>query len=334
MSGTNPSDGMVGEAVSDTGQGREPIGQDEGHRPGRGAEAHVAAPQLRLLAFAIDLVVVACVLGPTFVVDRYTTLPSVVVYLGGAGVFLYYVSMTTWLMHGQTAGKVVCGLAVRRVHGGAPPRSSPGLLWSVGRHSVGYVVTDVLGLGTALALVTPRRRCLHDYAFGSEVVMVERVQTPRAYWDRYRAFWKPFKEAYEEIQERYVWLFFPWKWLTKAFGVIAALLLAFRPTAASASTTPAGPAPAAASKVGMATVWAGTTVTTVALVKHFVAARGARHRRHLGPRPGGDGQPRRLRPSGVRGPVADLRACGRGAGRHRGAGLPCRHGARASTHRR
>lgn len=125
--------------------------------------AQPAAPHGgRLVAFGLDLAVVL--------------LLSLV--LGGGwlrliGVFVAYHTALVWLT-GQTIGKAVANLQVRRVDGRAFERTAKGLVWTLGRSSVGYLLVDMLGLGALVAL--PRsnteRRCLHDIVFGSRVVLL------------------------------------------------------------------------------------------------------------------------------------------------------------------
>lgn len=52
-----------------------------------------------------------------------------------------------WLTGGQTVGKALFGLTERRIDGAKPKATLGGLAWAVGRHSWGYLVIDVLGVG-------------------------------------------------------------------------------------------------------------------------------------------------------------------------------------------
>ena len=122
----------------------------------------VAAPHGgRLIAFGLDLVIILLV-G---------------LAVGGGwlrilGVFIAYHTALVWLT-GQTIGKAIANLEVRRIDGHAYERTARGLPWALGRASVGYLLVDMLGLGVLFAL--PRRnsarRCLHDLVFGSKVVL-------------------------------------------------------------------------------------------------------------------------------------------------------------------
>jgi len=239
-------------------------------------EARLAPHRLRLVAFATDVAVVAVVFVLALVLDKLVGVPAVIVYLTAGVTFIYYLSATTWLMDGQTAGKAVCGLAVRRIDRTTPARSWRGLVWSVGRHSVGYLVADVLGLGALLALVTARRRCLHDYAFNSEVVMVapEQDEQGASFTARYRHYWEEFDKRYDEVKSNYRWLFAPWKWLTRVALAVASYLTILTREASAAELPPAAsavpPAKALSTKAGVA-VWAGTTFTAAAVLSSIAA---------------------------------------------------------------
>ena len=235
----------------------------------------LAPHRLRLIAFGTDAVVVAVVFGLALVLDMFAGVSTVVLYVTASVTYVYYLGAAMWLMDGQTAGKAACGLVVRRIDGTPPPHSLGGLLWAFGRHSVGYVVVDVLGLGAMLALVTPRRRCLHDIAFASEVVMVAPTPPrPVSFGTLYREFWERFATQYDEINQRYRWFFFPWKWLTRvALAVAAYLTFLVRPRTGGEPPPDASSAPPAKalSVKGAVAVWTVTTVatgTTIAAVAH------------------------------------------------------------------
>lgn len=115
----------------------------------------------RLFAFGVDLVVILLV----------------ALAVGGGwlrilGVFIAYHTVLVWLT-GQTIGKALANLEVKRTDGYVYERTARGLPWVLGRASVGYLLVDMLGLGVLIAL--PRRnsarRCLHDLVFGSRVVL-------------------------------------------------------------------------------------------------------------------------------------------------------------------
>jgi len=246
------------------------------------ASPHAApAPHLRrLLAFLFDVVGVAVVMGVAGILGAVVELFNPVWFgLVFAIVLVYYLGVSVWLTGGQTAGKALCCLTIRRVVGPGPATFS-GLAWSLGRHSVGYVVIDVLGLGTLVALVNRRRRCLHDYAFDSEVVVraAAGVPSPATPAARMEDFQTRFKTALEELDRRYAWLFFLGRWLSKVVAFVAALLLfAAKPLmkwlgdsvtadASSAGLPPAKPL-AAKGVVGLsATTTAATAAVAVLII--------------------------------------------------------------------
>jgi uncharacterized RDD family membrane protein YckC len=223
----------------------------------------------RIEAFAIDVVVVGVVFGLALLLDKVSGLPTLGLVAVAIAGWLYYVGSTAWLMDGQTAGKVICGLRVRRLGTVSVEHTPRGLLWSLGRHSVGYVVVDVFLVGSLLALVDRRRRCLHDYAFASEVTQAEAdTGAPASFAGRYRSYWELFSDRYDEFTTRNRWFFFPWKWLSKGLIVFAVLL--DRANAAlgaehAPSAVPAGTAKVLSFKAA-AGVWAATIVTTGAIV--------------------------------------------------------------------
>lgn len=194
----------------------QPDGSPVGNRPGGGGApgqtVGLPDPASRLLAFAVDLFTFAVVAAVLVLVGKLFGVDSVALFVVALAVGLVsYLAVSVWLT-GQTIGKALFGLTVRRVDGSAPPRTLGGLAWAVGRHSVGYVVVDVFGLGTLAALVTPRRQCLHDYAFKSEVVVGD--TSPQPPGARLRGYWERVEAAREETGKRYGWVVSLWRWLT------------------------------------------------------------------------------------------------------------------------
>jgi TolB protein len=239
---------------------------------GDGSEIRLAPHGLRLIGFIGDVFILAIVFAFAFVLGQIPGAPVLVLYAAAGITFVYYLAATVWLMEGQTAAKAVCGLRVRRIDGRPLSRSLRDLIWSFGRHSVGYLVADVLLLGTALALVTKRRRCLHDYAFGSETVLVGRGDPGQPAWDRYRAFWKLFMARYDEVKAEYRWILFPWKWLTAVMLGVVVYLKLIGDAWAAAPSPPASAAPAAKALPLKATaaLWTVTTVATGVIVAMVV----------------------------------------------------------------
>jgi uncharacterized RDD family membrane protein YckC len=192
----------------------------------------VAEPRLllaphgrRVWAFVLDLAVVgvlAFIPGglAVWLFDRATDASGLAnlipLALVLAAALCAYSTATSWLTEGQTPGKAMLGVAVRRRTGDAPSRDLDGLAWAAGRSSVGYVVIDVFGLGMLVGLLTPGRRCLHDYVFGSRVVLLAAdVQTTgsEAALARLRAWDERRRASARDVEERYGWLGRLVKWL-------------------------------------------------------------------------------------------------------------------------
>jgi hypothetical protein len=123
---------------------------------------------------------------------------------------ILYHGALIWLTE-ETIGKALVGLRVRR------SGKKVGLLWALGRSSIGYFVVDVFGMGAAFALLNPDHKCLHDYVFDSEVVvqgndskLIERLLT----------FSKRLQDAVDAKQEPFNRL----RWLVKALAISAVAL--------------------------------------------------------------------------------------------------------------
>jgi uncharacterized RDD family membrane protein YckC len=84
----------------------------------------------------------------------------IAVLLGLSNVILFPV------LSGQTMGMMLAGLRIVTMDGRQPSVTKILL-----RHTVGYLLTmATLGLGFALAAITPRGRALHDYLSGTMVI--------------------------------------------------------------------------------------------------------------------------------------------------------------------
>lgn len=200
------------------------------------ARARITPHPLRLMAFVADLLFVFTMTLVPGVIAAFAASAALERDLAWSLLFfllvfaLAFVSLhaiEVWLT-GQTPGKAMFGLTVRRADGSPPRRTPTGLVWAAGRPFVGYLLVDVFGLGSVLALTNPRHRCLHDLVFGSEVLMLPDpdglVCTPV---DRLRAFQQRLETASEAFKERYGWLGFLWTWHTKIVGLVIALFLLF-----------------------------------------------------------------------------------------------------------
>jgi hypothetical protein len=188
--------------------------------------------------------------------------------------------LSVWLTGGQTVGKALLGLTERRVDGAKPPATLRDLAWAIGRHSWGYLVIDVLGVGVLAALVVPGRRCLHDLAFGSQVVYAGwDDRTTQAGWEvRGRTFVDDLKAGLERSRERFGWAFFLWAWLTKVVVGIATVVFAIarwvKPAAAghlvrsvsSATTAPPATTLSTPASIGLWTGTAAVTAVTVVVI--------------------------------------------------------------------
>ena len=174
------------------------------------AELTLSAPHsLRLLAFALDLSLVAAATAVVAAVTGSLLLSTVVLVMA----WVIYQTGSVWLTGGRTTGKAACNLSVRHIDGSAPRQDRAGLAWAFGRASLGYLVIDMGGLGVLVALRNPRRRCLHDYAFASEVVLHPDTNDPlhpRSRLERIRQRLQQFTEdrenAWEAKKKKYAFI--------------------------------------------------------------------------------------------------------------------------------
>jgi uncharacterized RDD family membrane protein YckC len=173
---------------------------------------------LRLLAFTIDLSLVAA--AARVVTAATGSLLAYAIVLLTA--WVAYQTASVWLTGGRTIGKAACSLSVRHIDGSAPRQDRAGLAWAFGRASLGYLVIDMGGLGVLAALRSRRRRCLHDYAFASEVVLHPYTSDPlhrRGRLERVRQRLQQFTEdresAWEAEKKKYAFVTALWKWLVR-----------------------------------------------------------------------------------------------------------------------
>lgn len=128
--------------------------------------SYVPAPfAIRIAAAAIDAAIVAILVIITLsnVDEQVLNLYSILIALVW---FVVYHTTSLWFTS-TTLGKSLFGLRVLRF------RKDPGLFWSLGRSSIGYLIIDVFGLGVFAAPFNPGRQALHDYVFGSAVTIGE-----------------------------------------------------------------------------------------------------------------------------------------------------------------
>lgn len=137
----------------------------------------------RVFAWIIDAVLIAILVGAAWsigVVLGVLTLGLAMPLLGGlpALPILY-----TWLSIisplSATPGQALLGLTVRRDDDLGPPGAIQALI-----STIGYYVTMALGvIWLAVAIVTTRRRTLHDLISGLVVVRTRALAAPTASWD-------------------------------------------------------------------------------------------------------------------------------------------------------
>jgi uncharacterized RDD family membrane protein YckC len=181
---------------------------------------------MRFLAFASDATLVLVLILASFVANRLPFVPSgPLLYAIGGVVFVYYLTASSWLLQGRTAGKAIFGLEIRRCGGEPTPRTMRGMAWLCGRSTIGYGVIDVLGIGAGLALVSRDRRCLHDLAFGSQVVQTRLIEPEATFVARLEAYGRELEQALEDVSEPRKGLFFLWRWLNRIVVVAAAWLV-------------------------------------------------------------------------------------------------------------
>ena len=242
--------------------------------PADTTEAVSFAPHpLRLLAFMIDLFLVAAATGTVAVVTGSLVLYAVVLLIA----WVIYQTGAVWLTGGRTIGKAACSLSIRHIDGSAPRQDRAGLAWAFGRASLGYLVIDMGGLGILVGLRNPRRRCLHDYAFASEVVLHPDTGDPlhpRGRLERLRQRLQQFTEdrenTWEAKKKNYAFVTTLWKLLVRITELSLAVLIFARDRwhalvqRLAAHAHPAASAPAAKALTAgkMTTLVATTTIAT------------------------------------------------------------------------
>lgn len=250
--------------------------------PDTSEPASFAPHPLRLLAFTIDLLLVAAATGAAAAVTG-SLLTYVVVLLM---TWVIYQTGAVWLTGGRTVGKAACNLSVRHIDRSPPRQDRGGLAWAFGRASLGYLVIDMGGLGVLVALRSPRRRCLHDYAFASEVILhpdtgdplhpcgrLERVR------QRLQQFTQDREDAWQAKKEKYAFAAALWKWLLWIAGISLGLLVfardrwhaLVRRLAAHAHPTTSAPTAKALTAGKLTALVAATSVATGTAVAVAVA---------------------------------------------------------------
>ncbi|MGA8047407.1 MAG: RDD family protein [Dermatophilaceae bacterium] len=241
--------------------------------------AQLAPHGRRVLAFAVDAVI-ATLVPIILVVIGSLALPEVAVPWWLVGVVLVMAGLagvgglSVWLTGGLTMGKALTGLTERRIDGSPPRTDLKSLGWSLSRHSVGYVLVDVLGLGVLVSFLTPRRRCLHDVVFGSEVVYLPpRADLRSSAQERGESFSTLLQDGLKDAEERYGWMTFLLRWWVRVILAVSGLVFfVFKSSALGAGaqvTTPAVATTAAPSTVGpvaMGAIIAPASAVTISLL--------------------------------------------------------------------
>lgn len=254
------------------------------------ASAQLAPYRLRLLAFVLDasmLVVVLVVGGLASVLGQYAldfgvsvlsiALLALAVFIG----FGVMNAMLAYLTDGQTVGKAYFGLVERRRATRPDLGDASGLVRLMGRHTIGYLVIDVFGLGALATFRLARRRCLHDVVFDTEVTY---IGGPQDRLERVKALDVRRQAALEDLRERWGWAHRLLKWgsgvviavvtavigLFKAIGVLSAE--APSESSPAVGATPAAPAPTAAGVVAIAAATAAATVLTPVAVTNVTTS--------------------------------------------------------------
>lgn len=186
-------------------------------------------------------------------------------YLGFPLLFVLYHTGCVWLTE-RTAGKALLGLRVLR------SRRGPTLLWSLGRSSLGLFLVNGFGLGFLASLLDRRGRAVHDFVFGS-VVVIEDAQLGLKWSARVRDWLKLKNETLARKTELVatasgVWNFVVWinRKIEQFFDLIhdGFSLLEAGGKSLSTASIPAAPTLTAASISGVAaTVVTGTLLAVV-----------------------------------------------------------------------
>ena len=175
---------------------------------------NLPAHRQRLAAAVVDLLFVVVVWGTTAIaLSAGFGLSVIALVVIGAVVHGYFQGLLTWLTGGQTVGKALFGLALQDADGSPTDQAWSTSLRLVGRYSIGYLLTDVLLLGTSWSLRDPDRRCPHDLLFRTRVVALSDMG--ELTWDaRLRRLDDDRRSGLELIKERWGPLVVLVKWST------------------------------------------------------------------------------------------------------------------------
>ena len=212
----------------------------------------VPALRTRIAAGVLDFLLV--LFGALFLSRGFLVFPLL---------FVGYHTVSLWLIQ-QTPGKALFGLRVRRCG------SAPTLLWALGRSSLGLFLVNGMGLGFVVALFSRRRRAVHDYVFGSMVVLEEK-QLGLKLSARLKEWLRQKNETYAKKTELFaiatgIWNFIKWilkqvEWVAGQFEKLIAFFQGGA-EAAVATSVPAATSLATASIIGVVS----TAVTATIIV--------------------------------------------------------------------
>jgi uncharacterized RDD family membrane protein YckC len=215
---------------------------------------------LRAAAWIIDFLVVTLVV--------MFGLPQPTRFVIPLALLIGYHTVTISRFH-CSPGKAIVGLRVIR------PGKRPTLLWALGRTALGYFCADLLGLGLLVALFDSRRRCAHDYVFGSFVIFegLDAIKARKALV-RFSAFLQRCQKTVEEKIVHFGFVAAPVVALFKAFRYFATKLN--NGVEYLAGGSPAGAAPPAGillSEKVAAMVLAASTAVSAGALAYFPSVR-------------------------------------------------------------
>lgn len=140
--------------------------------PHRDPQFYAGVPLRRFVAFLVDLVIIAFLMGCVAfmggllsIATAFLAGPMVMVIFGITG-FLY-----RWILLTQrsaTIGMIVCGLEVRDGQGGRM-EPLPAFIHTAGFYTT-FFFLPLLVIGWFLMLTSPHQRALHDLILGSVVI--------------------------------------------------------------------------------------------------------------------------------------------------------------------
>lgn len=236
----------------------------------------------RLSAFVIDSAF------PVVILATFSTAVALRVWkasngwtLGVVVLLVLFVESTnglvTWLSGGATVGKAWARLRVMHMDERPIDPALKELPKVLARYTFGYVCIDVLLLGNLNALRDPRRRPLHDFILGYEVVAVSDL--PASAHDRLGAFSGDLAAGRQLLREKWGWLGAVLSgYLVVQTNIALILVLVFErlgPSAATGSQVATEPISTAPATVPTAVIAGGVAAGGTALTAAVLVASGA-----------------------------------------------------------